>query len=191
MSGVLVYSERKPLTLELLTFAATLGQSTAVVLLGPDAATWAGDCFAHGAAQAYAGDGVALAGLPCDVVSAALAQIVEQAGADVILIGSTLRGREVAGRLAQKLGAGCITDANGLRIKDGRIVANRYALGGSTIATQMIPSGRQVVAVMPQTVEAAPSGAGGGGGGAGASGGFATSRKPWRSSRWACRPSLA
>jgi len=162
MSGVLVYSERKSVALELLTFAATLGQPTAVALLGPDAAAWAGDCFAHGAGPAYTGDAPALAGLPSDVVSAALAQIVEQAGADVILIGSTLRGREVAGRLAQKLGAGCTTDANGLRFEDGRIVASRYALGGNTIATQVIRSDRQVIAVMPQTVEAAPTGAGSG-----------------------------
>ena len=162
MSGVLVYSERKSVALELLTFAATLGQPTAVALLGPDAAAWTGHCFAHGAERAYTGDAPALAGLPCDVVSAALAQIVEQAGADVILIGSTLRGREVAGRLAQKLGAGCTTDANGLRFEDGRIVASRYALGGNTIATQVIRSDRQVVAVMPQTVEAAPTGAGSG-----------------------------
>jgi electron transfer flavoprotein alpha subunit len=162
VSGVLVYSERKSVTLELLTFGATLPPPTAVALLGADAAAWTDDCFAHGADRAYAGDGPALADLPPDVVAEALSQIVEQAGADVVLIGSTLRGREVAGRLAQKLGAGCTTDANGLRVEDGRIVATRYALGGNTIATQVIRSARQVVAVMPQTVEAAPTGTGGG-----------------------------
>jgi len=162
MSGALVYSERKSVALELLTFAATLGQPTAVALLGPDAAAWAEDCFAHGAGRAYAGDHPALADVPADVVSEALAQIVEQAGADVILVGSTLRGREVAGRLAQKLGAGCTTDANGLRLEDGQIVATRYALGGNTVSTQVVRSARQVVAVMPQTIQAVPTGGGGG-----------------------------
>jgi electron transfer flavoprotein alpha subunit len=160
--SVLVYSERKPVALELLTFAAGLPEPVSVALLGAEAAGWADDCFAHGAGRAFTGDDPALAGLPADVVSATLAQIVEQAGAEVVLIGSTLRGREVAGRLAQQLGAGCTTDANGLRVEDGQIVATRYALGGNTIATQVIRSARQVVAVMPQTIEAQPREGGGG-----------------------------
>ncbi|HSQ38378.1 MAG TPA: hypothetical protein VLS92_10850, partial [Acidimicrobiia bacterium] len=160
MSGALVYSERQSVALELLTFAATLPPPAAVALLGSEAAAWAGDCFAHGAARAYTADDPALAGFPADVVASALAQVAEQAEADVVLVGSTLRGREVAGRLAQKLGAGCVTDANGLRLEDGRIVATRYALGGNTIATQVITSARQVVAVMPQTIEAVPMGGG-------------------------------
>lgn len=160
--SVLVYSERRPVALELLTFAAGLPGPVAVALLGTEAAGWAEDCFAHGAAKAYTADDPALGGLPADVVASALAQVVEQAGADVVLVGSTLRGREVAGRLAQKLGAGCVTDANGIRLEDGQVVTDRYALGGNTVATQVVTSARQVVAVMPQTIEAQPKGSGGG-----------------------------
>jgi electron transfer flavoprotein alpha subunit len=162
MRGVLVYSERKSVALELLTFAATLPGPAAVALLGSESTAWVGECFAHGAVRAYTGDDPALTGLPAEAVSQALAQIVEQAGAEVILIGSTLRGREVAGRLAQMLEAGCVTDVNGLRLEDGQIVAGRYALGGNTIAEQVVTSARQVIAVMPQTIEAAATGGGGG-----------------------------
>lgn len=162
MSGVLVYSERKSVALELLTFAATLQQPVAVALFGSQSAAWADDCFAHGAGKAYVSDDPALADLQSDVVSEALAQIVKQVGADVILVGSTLRGREVAGRLAQKLGAGCTTDANGLRVENGQIVATRYALGGNTVSTQVVKSAQQVVAVMPQTIQAVPTGSGSG-----------------------------
>jgi electron transfer flavoprotein alpha subunit len=159
---VLAYSERRPVALELLTFARGLPGPVSVALFGADPAAWADDCFAHGAAKAYTADDPALGGLPADVVASALAQVVEQAGAEVVLVGSTLRGREVAGRLAQRLGAGCVTDANGIRVEDGRIVTTRYALGGNTLATQVLSSQRQVIAVMPQTIEAVPSGGGGG-----------------------------
>jgi electron transfer flavoprotein alpha subunit len=162
MSPTLVYSERKPVALELLTFAAGLPGPTSVALLGPGAAAWAEDCLAHGAGSALIGDHPALADLPPDVVAAALEQIAERTGAEVVLVGSTLRGREVAGRLAQRLGAGCTTDANGLRLEDGRIVATRYALGGNTVCAQVVTSARQVIAVMPQTVTAVPAGAPGG-----------------------------
>jgi electron transfer flavoprotein alpha subunit len=159
MSGLLVYSERKSVALELLSFASGLPQTTAVALLG-EAAAWAGDCFVHGVQKAYVADDPALAGLQPDVVSQALAEIVDQAQAQVVLVGSTLRGREVAGRLAQKLGAGCVTDANGLRWEGGRIVTTRYALGGHTVSTEVVGSVRQVIAVMPQTLTATPSGSG-------------------------------
>ena len=163
MSGVLVYSERESVALELLTFAATLKQPVAVVLFGAQAATWAKNCFAHGAQRAYTSDDPALADLQADVLAEALAQIAQLADAcagysDVILLGSTLRGREVAGRLAQKLNAGCITDANGLSWENGQLVATRYALGGNTISTEVIRSARKVIAVMPQTIQAAPTG---------------------------------
>ena len=160
MSGVLVYSERKSVAQELLTFAATLQQPVGVALLG-QAVAWAQDCFAHGAQKAFTSNDAALADLQADVLAEALAQIVQQADADVILVGSTLRGREVAGRLAQKLNAGCTTDANGLRFENGQIVATRYALGGNTVSTQVVKSARQVIAVMPQTIQAAPAGGSG------------------------------
>lgn len=151
MKNVLVYSERENVTLELLTFAKTLSCPVAAALLGGTAVAGAGACFAHGADRVYTGDDSALAGLQADVVAQALAQIAVQAGADVMLIGSTLRGREVAARLAQKLDAGCITDANGLRLEEGRLVATRYALGGNTLSTEVVTAERQVIAVMPKT----------------------------------------
>ena len=164
MRGVLVYSERESVALELLTFAVGLAQPVAVALLSQDAAAWAESCFAHGAQRAYTCADPALADPQADVLSEALAQIVKQAGVDVILIGSTLRGREVASRLAQKLETGCITDATGLRVENDQLIATRYALGGNTISTEVIrsmgsPGGDlQVIAVMPQTFEATPLG---------------------------------
>lgn len=161
MSGVLVYSERESVALELLTFASTLKRPVAVALVGQEAAAWTKNCFAHGAQRAYVSADPALIGLQADVLAEALAQIANQADADVILVGSTLRGREAASRLAQKLNAGCITDANGLEFENGQLVATRYALGGNTISTQVISSPLQVIAVMPQTVQALPAGDGG------------------------------
>jgi electron transfer flavoprotein alpha subunit len=160
MRGVLVYSERESVALELLTFAAGLAQPVAVALLSQEAAAWAVNCFAHGAQRAYTCADPSLADPQADVLSEALAQVAKLAGVDVILMGSTLRGREVASRLAQKLEAGCITDANGLRAENDQLIATRYALGGNTISTEVVQSTPQVIAVMPQTFEARPLGAG-------------------------------
>lgn len=171
MSGILVYSEVEQTALGLLTqgreLAAALGKPLAVALLGDEAAGRAEACFAHGAERAYVGHDPALAVFQASTYAAALAQVVEQAGSDVILMGSTRRGRELAPRLAQKLSAGCVTDAIGLSPQEGRLVVERRALGGNTVAASVITSPQQVVTVMPKlftpeqgSFDAAPGGAG-------------------------------
>lgn len=163
MKGVLVYSERPNLTLELLTFAATLQQPVAAVLLNQNSETWTEQYFAHGAQRVYYGNDPYLSDLQADVLSEALEQIINMAEADIILVGSTLRGREVAARLAQKLEAGCVTDATSVRFEEEHLIATRFALGGNTLSEQVITSPRQIIAVMPQTFQAEPSARVGGG----------------------------
>ncbi len=166
MSGILVYSENEETALGLLTrgrdLSAESGKPLSVALLGDEAATRADACFAHGAERAYLGDDPALGDFQASTYAAALAQIVAQAEADVILMASTRRGRELAPRLAQKLVAGCITDAIGLSLQDGRLIIERRALGGNTISANAITSPQQIIAVMPRLFDAQPGGTGSG-----------------------------
>ena len=166
MSGILVYSEMKSTALGLLTgsreLAAELGKPLAVALLGEEAAGWTDACFAHGAERAFVGNDPALAVFQAATHAAALAQIVARAEADIILVGATRRGRELAPRLAQKLSAGCVTDATKLSLQDGRLVVERRALGGNTVSASVITSPQQVVSVMPKLFEAEPGGSGAG-----------------------------
>ncbi len=166
MSGILVYSEVEQTALGLLTrareLAGEMGRPLAVALLGEQAAGQAQACLAHGAGWVFVGNDPALNVFQAATFAAALAQIIAQAEADIILIGATRRGRELAPRLAQKLEAGCVADAIGLAFQEGRLLIERRALGGNTIATLVITSPRQVIGVAPKLYEARPGGAGGG-----------------------------
>jgi len=71
-----------------------------------------------------------------------------------VLLGSTRRGRELGGRLAQRLEAGCVTDATSLVVEDGRLVAGRYNLGGATVQREAVTTPIQVIAVMPKVFAA-------------------------------------
>ena len=163
MGSVLVFSEREALALELLTggrdIATAREAPLAVALPGADAADWAEACFAHGAERAYVAWDAALDDYQADTYAEALAGVVGQADADLVLIGSTRRGRTLAPRLAQKLEAGCVTDAVSLAMQDGRLVSKRNALGGNTLKEEVITSPRGVIAVVPGAFEAAPGGA--------------------------------
>ena len=166
MTAILVYSEQADTALELVNaareLAPQLGLTVSAAVLGADAAAAAAALAAHGAAPVYVCNEPALEGLDTAVVAQALAYIVEQAGASVVLLGSTRRGRELGGRLAQRLGAGCVTDAVSLAVEDGLLMAGRYNLGGATVQTEAITTPVQVVAVMPKIFEAGEPGAGGG-----------------------------
>ncbi len=179
MTAILVYSEQQDTACELLAAARELGPQLGLTVcaaaLGAGAAAAtptdaadpaasaalaAGVLAAHGAAPIYVCDDPALAGLDTAVVAQALAHIVEQAGASVVLLGSTRRGRELGGRLAQRLGAGCVTDATSLAVEDGRLVAGRYNLGGATVQREVVDTAVQVIAVMPKIFDAGePAGA--------------------------------
>ena len=163
MNGIIVYSELEETALGLLTkgreLATALNKPLSVALLGNEAAGQTDVYFTHGATKAYVGDDRVLTHFQARTYAAALAQVVTQAEADIILIGSTRRGRELAPRLAQKLTAGCVTNAIGLSIQDDRLIIERRSLGGNTISIKIITSPQQVIAVMPKLYDALPEAA--------------------------------
>jgi len=166
VAEMLVFSEKRQTALELLSkgaeLAPELGLTLAAAALGPGAAAGADALGAAGAERIYVSEVAALEGLQIDVVADALAQIVKEGGASYVLLGSTRRGRELAGRLAQKLDAGCVTDVNALALEDGALVAGRYALGGNTVQRESVDTPVKVFAVMPKTFEAGRGAAGAG-----------------------------
>jgi electron transfer flavoprotein alpha subunit len=166
MSGLLVYCERPQTARELVAggrrLAARLGLELSAAVLGPGAGDAASELAAAGAATVYACEHEAFAGWPADAVAAGLAQLAQRTGATVVLLGSTRRGKETAPRLAQKLGAGCVTDVNALAVEGGELVAARYAFGGATVAREALTTAVKVFAVMPKTFAAEDEAAGAG-----------------------------
>jgi len=160
MSGILVYSEAEETALGLLTkgrsLAVELNKSLSVAILGKEANGHEDIYFAHGATYVYVGNDPALSHFQGSIYAEALNQVVNQAQADIVLIGSTRRGREIAPRLAQRLSAGCITDAISLITHGNRLVVERRALGGNTVSAKVITSPQQVISVIPSLYEAEP-----------------------------------
>ena len=166
MAELLVYSEKIDNARELVAggkeLAAALGLSLSAVALGPGAGAAASELAAAGADKIYVSEDAAFDGWPADAVAAGLAQVVAEAGASVVLVGSTRSGKETAPRLAQKLGAGCVTDVNGLVAEAGDLIASRYAFGGATVACEKLNTAVKVFAVMPKTFEVGAPRAGAG-----------------------------
>ena len=157
MAAILIYSEKSPSALELLTAAAVIAQNSAleVKALCINNNQQADEMVSRGAVTYHIQeDNLNLADTAS--VAAALEQAVKKLDASIVLLSSNRRGKELAGRLAQKLQAGCLTDVMGLAVVDGKVQCSRNALGGAVIAAQRIESESQVIALTPRSFEASP-----------------------------------
>jgi electron transfer flavoprotein alpha subunit len=82
-------------------------------------------------------------------VAAAVSEWSERERPWAILAGATLWGREVASRVAARLGAGLTGDAVDLDLADGRLVGWKPAFGGSLVAAITATSPVQLATVRP------------------------------------------
>jgi Electron transfer flavoprotein, alpha subunit len=149
MAGVLVYSSKADLALELQTAAEVIAQGrnikTLIINNSYDPADLAGKADAYICRQ----EDVCMsdAGAVASLVKAA----IEKLACDIILLSSDRRGKELAGRLAQKMNAGCVTDVAALKLEGDKIIAARNALGGAVVAEQSIDSEVKVFAIAPKS----------------------------------------
>jgi electron transfer flavoprotein alpha subunit len=168
MSEVLVVvdhvdGEVKKPTYELLTIARRLGEPSAVFFGSPDK----GDAVAekvkaYGAEKVYVVDDAQIKGYLVAPKAEALQQLVEQAGPAAVLVPSTGEGKEVAGRLAIKIGSGLITDAVDVAAgSDGSAVTTQSVFAGSYTVTAKVTQGTPIITVKPNS--AAPEEAAGAG----------------------------
>ena len=157
MAELLIFSERDDLAFELVSkgreFSSALHMKLSAALLGEKIEGKVDEYFAYGAQKVYLGENPALVDFSTDSYAEALYQIGKQNEVKILLLPSTKRGKELGPRVAQKFGAGCITDATGVELKDGNLTISRYSLGGNAVAMQMIKTRLQVITVMPKTFE--------------------------------------
>ena len=160
MSEVLIVAEHvdshvsKP-ALELLTLARRLGEPVAVVF-GDTSETIAKELGEYGAVRVLTVTDPAMDDYLVAPQAEALAQIAQTIQPAAILITSTPEGKEIAGRLAVKLGSGLITDATDIAA-DGSTTQSVFA--GNWTVTASVTHGAPVITVKPNAItpEAAPT----------------------------------
>lgn len=165
MAKILVYAEvaeGKPttLTLELLTKARSLGGSVEAVVLSPEGEGVTATLGEYGATEVHLSTDPAFADLLIGGPAAdTIAALVERDRHDLILIGSSYNGRDVAGRLAAKLGTHVV--ANGLDVTtDGDIVVETAIFGATQVVRTKFRGGAPAIALV--RAKSFPAEAGGG-----------------------------
>ncbi|MCV7046526.1 electron transfer flavoprotein subunit alpha/FixB family protein [Mycobacterium frederiksbergense] len=160
MAEVLVLVEHaegalKKVSTELITAARVLGEPSAVVVGAEGTAAGLTDGLkAAGAAKIYVAESADVDSFLVTPKVDVLAALTESAAPAAVVIAANAEGKEVAGRLAARLGSGLLVDV--VEIKEGGIGVHSIFGGAFTVdaqATGDLP----VITVRPGAVEAAPA----------------------------------
>ncbi|MFT3900547.1 MAG: electron transfer flavoprotein subunit alpha/FixB family protein [Gordonia sp. (in: high G+C Gram-positive bacteria)] len=161
MAEVLVLVERdtegglKKVTSELITAARALGAPSAVVVGAPGKADAVlGDLAAAGAEKIYVAESDEAASVLVSPIVDVLSTVAEQASPAAIIVAANTDGKEVAGRLAVRLGSGVLADV--IEVKEGGNAVHSI-FGGSFTVDAQAKGAVPIFSVRPGAIEAAPS----------------------------------
>jgi electron transfer flavoprotein alpha subunit len=140
----------KKSTFELLTAARAIGEPAAVVLGAAGTAAPLKDALGeYGAVKVYVVENDDLEGYVVAPKAEALAAVVAQASPAAVLVSSTPDNKEIAARLAFKIGSGVLTDAVGVDADAG---ATQSIFGGAVTVQSKASKGIAVITVRPNSI---------------------------------------
>ncbi len=102
-----------------------------------------------GVSRVYLVDDTSLEQFAPEAYTSAIAEVIRQSNASVILWGATGHGKELAAGVAAKLDLGLATDCTDMRIENGELVLTRPIYAGKAIATVKAKSLPAMVSVRP------------------------------------------
>ncbi|MDP3486768.1 MAG: electron transfer flavoprotein subunit alpha [Bacillota bacterium] len=160
-SGVWIFAEQRQgqmlnIAYELLgegkKLASSLGVELSAVLIGHNVSEMAKDLFAYGADNVYLVEDKELELYRTESYTAAFVSLVKRYLPEIILMGATNIGRDLAPRVAGRLVTGLTADCTELSVdlEERILLQTRPAFGGNLMATIVCPEHRpQMATVRP------------------------------------------
>jgi electron transfer flavoprotein alpha subunit len=165
MAGTLVFAEAtedgklNPVTAELCGAAQKLGGDITVALLGKGVEGLAAAAGAYGAKKVIVVDDAQLETYLGDTYIQPAERIAKEVGADTILFAQTMMGRDLAPRLAARLGTAVAMDCTALTSEGGKMHAERPCFGGAAKARYSFTGTPAMATVRVKALEPAEAGA--------------------------------
>ncbi|HEV8254764.1 MAG TPA: electron transfer flavoprotein subunit alpha/FixB family protein [Vicinamibacteria bacterium] len=115
--------------------AQALGGTVDAVVVGAGIEALADELGRYGASRVHVYDDPALGQYATEPYARAVAQVAAEGKPKAVLIPFTAMGKDLAPRIAGRLGAGLVSDCVALAVKDGRLEARRPMYAGKAYAT--------------------------------------------------------
>lgn len=160
-NGVWVIGEQRegkinPVTIELIgegrKLADQLEKELAVVIAGYEVEKEVKELLHYSVDKVYYINDPLLKDFTTDGYAISIASLIERKKPEVVLVGATSIGRDIAPRIAGKVGTGLTADCTKLEIDstDNKLLQTRPAFGGNLMATIVCPKNRpQMSTVRP------------------------------------------
>ncbi|HBF0549450.1 TPA: electron transfer flavoprotein subunit alpha/FixB family protein [Clostridioides difficile] len=160
-NGVWVIGEQRegkinPVTIELIgegrKLADQLEKELAVVIAGYEVEKEVKELLHYSVDKVYYINDPLLKDFTTDGYAISIANLIERKKPEVVLVGATSIGRDIAPRIAGKVGTGLTADCTKLEIDstDNKLLQTRPAFGGNLMATIVCPKNRpQMSTVRP------------------------------------------
>ncbi len=162
-NNVLVIAEQRDGVLKKVAFemlgagaelAAALGGQVEAALLGSGLDGLPDRLAQYGAKKVYVADDESLAAYSSEGYTNTLAAFLGKIEPAVVLIGATAMGRDLAPRLAARLGVGLASDCTAFEIADGRLLVTRPIYAGKALAQVRLKGDPQMATVRPNVLPA-------------------------------------
>lgn len=132
--------------------ADSLGTELAAVVLGSGVEAAAGELGTYGADKVLVVDQPALAEMTTDAYTNVIAEIAGKETAEVIVLGASSQGKDLAARLAARLDASLAMDCVAVQAADGNVVATRPMYGGKVLAEVSLGGSPKIIATRPNAI---------------------------------------
>jgi len=147
---VLVYSDNKNLTIEMLGKATELSKENkkevTSVIIGKQDEKLANEYISYGADQVFIAE-TDFDTFKAEEYADIFTKIIDEIKPELILIGSDKNGKELAARLSGLINSGCVMDSNNIYYKDGKLNAERVVYSGKSIAIEQFKSKPAIITI--------------------------------------------
>lgn len=142
--GILIVAEQREGELRKISYelvsegrrlADQLGQQLTALLLGSNIKEKASELGKYGADKVIVADDERLATYTTDAYATVIAELAQKHEPAIMLLGASVQGKDLSGRLAAKLGVGVAQDCVEFSIDGGNLVAKRPIYAGKAYAT--------------------------------------------------------
>ena len=135
--------------------AKKLGVELCAVVMGENVAHIAQESFEYGAEKVYLVDNTVFKDYRTQAYHKAMCYLIDKYKPEIVLMGATGMGRDLAGAVATEVATGLTADCTGLDIDDKRnLMQTRPAFGGNIMATIMCDKYRpQMSTVRPKVMD--------------------------------------
>jgi electron transfer flavoprotein alpha subunit len=159
MAGIFAFAEARDGELRKASFevvtgarklADALGTEVHAVLLGaPGVGAAAGELAKYGADKVFVGESPAFQNYSPEGFTTVVASFIKEHGCDVALFASSAAGKDLAPRVAARLGVDYLSTVTAVEVQGGQVVATRPRFAGKVFATVPVAQKPVVLSLGP------------------------------------------